>query len=481
MSNVIEVLKKAYKDHDGTNAPDCDTLIKFEAGHQPLERVKTFRPDIDWEIVDNVANTITEFKLGFHWGSPITLVQRGNDKSPDENETDAIQLLNECYAMSGNDEDTQALARFVEITGIGYTLIDINNEWEEGKSYFTRDVLDPRCAFVVKSGFYTDKRPMLGVTYRVDSKKNVHYTCFTKETRFEICNRGGTWTHEPRSGEKNPLGKIPIIEWIRSYDRQGCFERLLSELIGLNLLASDAANAIDQNVLAVWHANDVEFPQDKDGNTIKPESGDWVETYTTPEGRQPFIKPLTMDFGLQGILDNYAARRTYILQKAHVPQRNDNSGGSTGIAMDDAAGWSDAEVVASAQERITDGCKMKEVDVVLAAIRESADCKADNPMRELKTWDVQPNTRRPKSHELTIKVNSAATLLSHGFALEDVVATIPLFADPAQVVLRSGESVKAYQEKAFGSSNSEQAPNADRLMADYSDQTENSPALQNIT
>lgn len=479
--NVIAVLQDVWQKQQA-NVSDCETLIKFEAGSQPLDRVKTFRPDIDWEIVDNVANTITEFKLGFHWGNPITLVQRGNDKEANAEETEAIQMLNECYAMSGNDKDTQELARFVEITGIGFTLIDINTEWEEGKSYFTRDVLDPRCAFVVRSGYYTDKRAMLGVSYRKDRDNNIHFTCFTKEDRFEICNKGGTWIHEERSGEKNPLGRIPVIEWIRSYDRQGCFERLLTELIGLNLLASDAANAIDQNVLAVWHANDVDFPRDSDGNIVRPESGDWIATNTTADGKQPFIKPLTMDYGLQGILDNYSTRRTYILQKAHVPQRNDNSGGSTGIAMDDAAGWSDAEVVASAQERITDGCKMEEVDAVLAAIRASSDIKADNPMLNLKTWDVLPNTRRPKSYEISTKTNAVATLLSHGFALEDVLSNIPLFADPSQTILRSGEGVRKYQESLLaGTQDAEQAPDADRTMQDYSDQISNSPQMQNIT
>ena len=491
--NIIDILQKAIKDHE-INAMDCTTLIDFEAGKQPLDRVKTFRSDVDWEIVDNVANTITDFKLGFHWGYPITLVQRGNDKKENALEAEAIQMLNECYAMSGNDKASQELARFIEITGIGYTFIDINTEWEEGHSYFTRDVLDPRNAFVIKSNYYTDKRPILGVTFRTDKNKNSFYTCFTKDTRFELANRGGTWTHEERSGEKNPLGRIPIIEWIRSYDRQGCFERLLSELVGLNLLVSDAANAVDQNVLAVWHTNDVEFPKEivknEDGTTTEriatPESGDWINTYTTPDGKQPFIKPLTMDYGLSGIMDTYSSRRAYILQKAHVPQRNDNSGGSTGIAMDDASGWSDAEVVASAQERITDGCKMQEVDVVLAAIRESSDVKSDNPMLKLRTWDVQPNTRRPKNHELTVKVNSVATLLSHGFALEDVVSTIPLFADPAQVVLRSSDGVKAYQEKNAKTSDGADEttdtirPDADKIMQDPSDQIGNSPELQNV-
>ena len=30
------------------------------------------------------------------------------------------------------------------------------------------------------------------------------------------------WKHEERSGEKNPLGVVPIVEYFRSYDRMEC-------------------------------------------------------------------------------------------------------------------------------------------------------------------------------------------------------------------------------------------------------------------
>lgn len=496
-SNIIDVIRDVYADHM-INREDCKTLIEFEAGEQPLGRTKMFRSDIDWQITTNLAAYIVDFKLGFHWGNPITLVQRGNDEERNEPEAIAIQRLNECYAMSGNDSDTQELARFIEICGIGYSYIDINMEWEDGESYFTRDVLDPRNTFVVHSSYYTDKRPMLGVTYRKDKQGVTYFTCFTKDQRFELKTDNyfsDKWHGLDGNGEKNPLGIIPIIEWIRSHDRQGCFERQLENLQKLNLLSSDAANAIDQNVLSVWHANDVEFEQEtvemEDGTKVvrdkKPQSGDWMLTYTTREGKQPFIKPLTMDYGLQGIMEEYTKTETTILVNCHIPTRNDNSGGSTGIAMSDAAGWSDAETHAAAQERITDGCKINEVKVVLRALRESPFVDPSDDMLKLRAWDLQPNNRRFKSFELSVKSNSVATLLSHGFALEDVLDIVPISSDPSQTLMRSGEGVKRYQEGVFSKGNGgeggdgEPAVNNDRLMTDYSDQVSNSPSLQNIT
>ena len=77
---------------------------------------------------------------------------------------------------------------------------------------------------------------------------------------------------------------------------------------------------------------------------------------------------------------------------------------------------------------------------------------------------------------MATKANSITTLLAHGFALEDCISNVPLFADATQVVQRSGEGVKRYQETIFNKANdAEAAPNADRTMQDLSDQ--NSPNL----
>ena len=185
--NVISVLRQAMIDFM-PNQSDCEFLLNYEAGLQSKTREKTYRKDIDCWCVDNIANEITEFKLGFNWGNPITLVQRGEKDSGTSEEATAISLLNECYEAEQIKKKTQQLARFIEICGIGYTIVDINTEYEDGDSYFTVNVLDPRNAFVVKSSRYLDHRPMLGVTFRKDNAGNSYFTCFSKNERFEIVN-----------------------------------------------------------------------------------------------------------------------------------------------------------------------------------------------------------------------------------------------------------------------------------------------------
>ena len=477
--NVIDVLRKAMPIHE-QNASRIAFLDRYEKGEQPILRKKTYRPDINVQTSDNVANEITEFKTSFHWGNPITLVQKSENEDADI--TAAISMLNACYEAEEMRKKTQHLARNVEIGGLGYTFVDINLDEDDianGGSYFKVEIINPSNAFVVYSSYWFDKRPMLGVVYRIGDDGQKYFTVFTKSDRYEISN----WEHLERSGEANPLGIIPVIEWIRSYDMMGCFERQIPEMDNLNLLVSDFTNDVDQNTQAIWHGNDIDFPKEiiknADGTTTekikKPGTNEWVLTQTTVDGKTPFVKPLAVEYDYQGMLNNIITRRALILQKCNVPQRNDNSGGSTGIAMDSATGWSAAETQAQKQQNIMESCKMEEIKVVLSAIRNNPNVPSNSPLLKLKYTDIQPNIKRSKTYELTVKTNSLATLLSHGFDLRDAVQAIPMFEDNTQVVERSGATVKKYQETQVFKT--EQATEEKRPFADYSDQEVNSPNM----
>lgn len=479
-SNVIDVLRKVFPLHQ-ENVARIEYLDRYEKGEQPLMRTKTYRSDIDIKTCDNVANEITEFKTSFHWGNPITLVQRSENDA--EEISKAISILNDCYEAEEIRKKTQHLGRNVEVGCLGYTFVDINmdeGDIANGGSYFKIESIEPTNAFIVYSSYYFDNRPMMGVLYRLDSENQKRFTIFTKDARFEL--KG--YEHTERSGEKNPLGRIPIVEWFRSYDRMGCFERQIPEMDNLNLLVSDFSNDVEQNTQAIWHGNDIDFPveiiKDENGNEIervkKPGTNEWVITGTTQDGKTPFIKPLAVEYDYQGMLNNIVTRRALILQKCNVPQRNDNSGGSTGIAMDSATGWSAAEAQAQRQQNIMESCKMEEIKVVLSAINNSPYVPADSPLLKLKYSDVQPNIRRSKTYELTVKINALTTLVAHGFDLRDATSAVPVFEDNTQVVERSGNGVKKYQEAhVFGKE--QKQTEEKRPFADVSDQISNSPNI----
>ena len=498
--NVIKVVQDAFKLYR-ENANDCEFLLNYASGDQPIQRKedKKVMTWIDCQAVDNVALEISDFWRGFGWGNPITLVQRGDIK---EGKADAISELNYCYSATGNSRDLQSMANFIVKCGHCYTIVDLNTEYEPGESYFTRDVVDPRWAFVVRSMAYTDRRVVLGVTLNVVDD-NYFITAYTKDRVYNIkaekikvetssvkeetdyYKKNFIWSLITEMSDiKNVLGIIPVTEWYWEPERVGVFENQINALDNLNLIASDISNGIEQNIQSLWWTNNVEFEKeiitDEEGNEIeitkKPSNGDWVHTKTTRDGVNPSIQPLVMDYHIDDMLNSFTEMRTLVLQKCHVPQRSDTSGGSSGVAMDSASGWADAESVASSREEVVKGCQIDEVRVALKAVKESPFIAPDNPMNNLYPNDVQPAIRRPKNSDLATKSNSIATLLSHGFSIEDCISTIPLFADATQVIQRSGEGVRKYQETIYNQANdAEAAPNADRIQQDISDQ--NSPNL----
>lgn len=455
--NIISIIQKAIGDHR-ENAAKIQELFDFEEGFQPLQRVKTYRSDIDIDVTDNIANEIVEFKVALNYGNPISFKKRGSVDGMIE----AIQMWNDQYFLTDSDSSNQELARNFEICGIGNVFIDINTDYEEGDSYYTRTILNPKTSFVIYSSYYYDRRPMVGVTFRRDEDKEIHYTAFTKDQRFEIKNwviqnpgkeEIAVWEHENRSGEENPLHVIPIVEYFRSYDRMGCFERQIPAMNNLNLLVSDFSNDVDQNTQVIWWANDCEFETvqvvNDDGTVTEeikhPKSNEWLQTFTTRDGKIPKVQPLTVNYDYAGMLNNYITQRALILQKCNVPQRNDNSGGSTGVAMSDATGWSAADIAANKEEMIISKSIRQEIKVICAAIRESA-CPLDSPLRKIKPSDLEPSIKRQKNYELSVKTTAISNLINIGFSLEDTLDAVPLFPDPAQVIERSKEGVEAYQE-----------------------------------
>lgn len=501
--NVIDVVRKAISGHE-QNAVRIDYLLRYDAGEQPLVRVKATRKEIDVQCIDNVANEVTEFNVGFKWSQSINLVQRGEKDNGTEDESLAISMLNEQYESEGIRAKTQKLGRYVEIGAIGYTYVNVNNEIEgdneNGDSYFKIEALDPRTTFVIRSSYYIDQRIMLAVTYRKDSSGNRYFTCFSKNRRFEILNlqeitngeiieEKEIWKHDVRSGEENPLHLIPIVEWFRSFDRLGCFERQIDDMDSLNILESDICNATETAVNAIWHCNDVDFPEEEielpDGTrkkvVKKPKNNDWLQTYTSQDGKTPFVTPLASVFDYEGNLNYAVTKRALILQKCNVPSRNNDSGGSTGIAMDSATGWNAAETAASSQQNIMESCKMEEVKIALRAIKISPFVPQNSPLLKLKPSDVQPSIKRSKNYEMSVKTSALANMLSHGIYGLHALKTINLFDDVSQVWTDSKELIERYQNSVFDKESTSTTENTQTTDGGKEAQISNSPLIDGMS
>ena len=78
--NVLNVLRKALITH-WSNKADMEYLYAYYKGRQPiLNRKKEVRPEIQNNVVENRANEIVSFKVGYLMGEPIQYVSRSDDK-----------------------------------------------------------------------------------------------------------------------------------------------------------------------------------------------------------------------------------------------------------------------------------------------------------------------------------------------------------------------------------------------------------------
>ena len=501
--NVIEILRDAMVIHE-MNRCDMIYLLNYEKGEQPLKREKVAREDIDVHAIVNLANLITEFKLSYNWGYPISSVQR-SDKLPKDTDStkdnEAITLLNNFYYSEDKDSKDQEMARFVEICGLGYQMIDIKRDYEDGDSPFDVIVLNPLFTFIVYSSDIKHE-PLLGVTYTVDKNgQKKQFTCVAKDAVYIVdsqykLNKDGT-RKVNRNGEElppmyevasegveaNPLGEIYIGECDRATDRTGCFERLIDDMDALNILSSDLVNDVSQNTQSIWSCIDIEFEKDGEGNIMSPVSGQWVLAKSNPNSNQkPSITPLTIPFDYTGVLENIKSKHDMILERAFVPRQSDPGGGSTGSAMSLSSGWSAAESAACKESLVTKRFFQWRNKLAIKACKASAMVSVTE-IDGLSHNDVDVRFVRQKTFDMATKVNSLSTMLNCMVDPKTAMSTVDLFPNLAEAIDDSIDNMKKYQknllkDKEEPKEDPEEPQEDDRTMQDSSDQTENSPIEQ---
>lgn len=520
--NVIQILRDAIPTHE-QNRMDMLFLLNYEKGEEPLVREKTARTDIDIHAILNLANYITEFKLGYVWSNPISIVQK-SDKLPKDSDAakanDAVAQLNDFYFSEEKDSKDQELARFVEICGVGYQMVDIKRDYEEGLSPFDLINLSPLYTFIVYS---SDIRhdAMLGVTYTVDRLgQKKQYTCVAKDavyiinSQYELNDNGKPKLDangEPiiaydfaggNAVEANPIGEIYIGECNRSFDRTGCFERLVDDLDALNVMASDLSNDVSHTAQTIWLCNDIEFEKDEAGNVLAPVSGQWVLAKSNANANQkPDIRPLTVQYDYNGVLQNIESKHDLILERAFVPRQSDPGGGSTGTAMSMSSGWAAAEASACKESLVLKKFFQWRNRMAIKAVQKAAQVDRTD-IDDLSPNDVDVRFIRQKTFDMATKVNSLATMLNCMVDPKTAMATVDLFSNLAEAIDDSIDNMKKYQEKQLGSDKdkeeqdspkqpqiefdkdgnpvvveqSEETTQTTRTMQDASDQAENSPA-----
>ena len=251
--NVLAVLEQTMIEHL-VNRDQMQYLIEYEKGNQPIfYRVKQIRENINIKAMANYAKLITDFKVGFEFGSPFMFVQRASDdyrKAAVNQDDKRIATLNEmCWEQGKAGKDIQ-LAHDFKVTGLGYMLAYPKAEKEEDEiAPFDLVVLNPLNTYCV----YTNdayRRKCMAVTYSFNAFTQIkRCTVYTKDWIYTIL--GG------RVIDKTPniLRKIPIVEFRNDNNKMSCFEAVIPLMDALNISNSDRCNDLAQYVQAILWLN----------------------------------------------------------------------------------------------------------------------------------------------------------------------------------------------------------------------------------
>lgn len=434
--NVLKVLDKAMIVH-ARNRADIQYLYEYYKGKQPvLDRSKEFRPEICNRIVENRANEIVSFKVGYLMGEPVQYVSRLTD---DSGATDAINLLNDFVFAEDKAAKDKELADWFTICGTAYRMILPDPKGEEDESPFEIYTLDPRNAFVVYHSGLGNK-PMMGVKYVTHEDGSVIFSIYTDKNYFEVLQPGAInqSNYTPKSITKNEghiYGDIPIIEYPANSARLGAFEIVLPLLDALNNVSSNRLDGIEQFIqsLLILKGVDIESEEYKalreNGGLKVPLEGDAY--YVTQELNQTQTQTL-VDYMYQTIL-----------VICGMPNRNGGSSTSdTGSAVIMRDGWSDAEARAKDTELMF---KMSEKRFLRLAIRIA------NTLRdmELKLSAIEIRFTRRNYENIQAKAQVLTTLLANDkihprLAFEHC----GLFVDPDLAYTQSKEYSDERKEEA---------------------------------
>lgn len=403
--NVIDVLTGALNTHN-LNRPEIEYLYEYYKGNQPiLQREKDIRPEICNRIVENRANQIVSFKVGYLLSEPVQYVNRdGRDDI-----SESVKTLNDYMFFENKSAKDTEIVEWFSICGTSYRIVLPKMEDDDCPIRFY--TLDPRNSFVVYSSGI-DKRPMMGVTY-VDTNDGVVYTVYTKDYIFDILD-----ARKIRSVAPNYIGDIPIIEYFGNNARLGEFEIVITMLDELNKICSNRVDGIEQFVQALLVVKGVAADEEaletiiQQMGLVLPADGD--AKYLVQELNQTQIQTL-VDYTYQTILTICG-----------MPNRNGGTSTSdTGKAVILRDGFTDAETRAKKVEELFKASEKQFIKLVLSIL------DGVNKSLGIKAYDVSVKLPRGNYENMLEKVQVLIELLNNDKVAPIVAYQTPnLFSDP---------------------------------------------------
>jgi SPP1 family phage portal protein len=431
--NIVSELNKAFDTHS-LNRGEIEYLWNYYRGKQPiLERQKKVRPEICNKIVENRANEIVSFKVGYLCGEPIQYVGRNGDESVSR----AIAELNEMMFSENKATKDKEVVEWQMIAGVAYRMVLPDAKGGEDDAPFEIYTLDPRDTFVVYSSEVGNK-PMYAVKYRVDNERNRICSVYSANEYWRIVG------DKIVENKPHALGMIPIFEYPANNARLGAFEIVLPMLDAINNVASNRMDGVEQFIQAFvkfvnCDIDEEKFVALKDLGAIKVKSVDGAAadvSIVTQELNQVQTQTL-VDYLYQTVLTICG-----------MPNRNGGSSTSdTGAAVIMRDGWSLAESRAKDSELMFKKSEYEALKLVLRILRDSEGVSEDLVKLRLKNLSMQFTRRNYENIQSKAQV-LVSMLQQNKIHPRLAFATSGAFSDPESAYQMSMEYFDEQEKKS---------------------------------
>lgn len=429
-ANVVAVLQKAFAVHI-QNKKEIDYLYRYYKGEQPiLNRTKEVRPEIKNTVVENRANEIVSFKVGYLMGEPIQYISRGDD----ETLTERINRLNAYMSSEDKASKDKELADWSHICGTSYRMVlpDEHAGLDPDEAPFEIYTLDPRSAFVVYHNGLGEK-PVMNVKFIQREDGTMLYSIYTRNHYFEISDLTTFVKDEPQV-----LG-LPIIEYPANNARLGAFEVVLPLLDAINNVDSNRLDSVEQFVQALMLFHNVDISS-KDFADLKKEGAlKFKDIDAQLKGEIKYLVEELNQGQTQTLVDHLYET---VLTIVGMPNRNGGSSTSdTGTAVVYRDGWSSAEARAKDSELVFKQSEKEFLKLILRICHDLSDL-------ELKLSNIEIRFTRRNYENITEKANVLTAMLNNtGIAPQLAFQHCGMFVDAESAYLMSKAYAEAQEEK----------------------------------
>ena len=427
--NVAEQLCAAKLDFAG-NLAEVQYLWNYYRGLQPiLGREKEVRPEICNRVVENHAQEIVAFKIGYQLAEPLQYTCRNDgEESGYEERLSQVNELNTLMFAEDKASADRDLFEWMCVCGVGYRMCEVDAECdvEDGGAPFEVHTLDPRCTFVAYSSSY-HHHPLMGVWVGkdgTDARRDV-FNVFTPSMYFKV--RDGEIVEQ----RPHTYGRVPIVEYRLNNARQGVFEPVLPLLDAINAIESNRLDGIEQTVQALMKFVNCDIDEDRFISMLKL----GAVKVTSVDGAQGDVEILKNDLDQTQTQVTKDDLYQAVVNICGMPNRNGQGGSTsdTGAAVLLRDGWTLAESHAKSYELQFKRAERDFLRVALAICRQSADCDVD-----LRIRDIELAFNRRNYENILVKAQVLTTMLSSGSIHPELAfQSCGLFSDPEAAYTQS--------------------------------------------